>query len=111
MEHQCTAKAKSTGNRCGKSAIPGGTVCKTHGAGAPQVAAAAHRRILEQLVGPALTALRIIVNDETIQPAVRLAAARDILDRTGYKPATQVEVLTMDLVEREIVRLEQELAG
>ncbi len=105
-----TAKAKSTQSRCGNPPIPGGTTCRIHGAAAPQVKAAAARRILEELVGPALTQLTDLLVDPDTPPAVRLAAVRDILDRTGYKPATRVEVLTIGIVEAEIARLEAELA-
>lgn len=38
---QCTAKAKTTGKRCGRSAIVGGTVCRIHGGSVPKVAALA----------------------------------------------------------------------
>ena len=108
MGRRCTAKAKSTGDQCKNAPIHGATVCKYHGAGAPQVKAAAARRVLEELVDPALVALRDIVNDRTILEAVRLAAAKDILDRTGYRPPTQVEVSTISVVEAEIARREAE---
>ena len=108
MGRRCTAKAKSTEHQCKNAPIHGATVCRYHGAGAPQVKAAAARRVLEELVDPALIALRDIVNDRTIPEAVRLAAAKDILDRTGYRPPTQVEVLTISVVEAEIARREAE---
>ena len=63
---------------------------------------------MEELVDPALVALRDIVNDRMIPEAVRLAAAKDILDRTGYKPPTQVEVLTISVEEAKIARREAE---
>lgn len=44
---QCVATAKSSGKPCSKPAIPGGTVCRYHGGAAPQVRAAAARRIAE----------------------------------------------------------------
>lgn len=105
----CHATAKSTGKRCGKAPIPGAKVCRFHGGAAPQVKAASARRVLEALVGPALVALRDIVQDVAAPESVRLAAAKDILDRTGYKPPVQVEVLTISFVEQEIARLEAEL--
>jgi hypothetical protein len=43
---RCTGTAKSTGERCTQPAIPGGTVCRYHGGGAPQVKAAAEQRLL-----------------------------------------------------------------
>ncbi len=107
---QCTATNRQ-GGRCKNPAIQGGNVCRFHGGKAPQVERAAGRRVLEALVGPALVVLKSIVDDETLEPRVRLAAARDILDRTGYAPAKQVEVITMGAVEAEIARLEAELAA
>lgn len=41
----CKARAKSTGQRCTKKAIEGATVCRVHGGAAPQVRAAAAKRI------------------------------------------------------------------
>ncbi len=106
----CSAKSKSTGVRCGNPPLVGGSVCRIHGGGAPQVKEAAARRVLEALVAPALIQLRRIVDDPSVVDPVKLAAVRDILDRTGYKPPTQVEVVTMDAVEKAISELEQELA-
>lgn len=55
---RCQARAKQTGKQCGRSPIPGGTVCKIHGGGAPQVRAKALERLktardmaLESLIG------------------------------------------------------------
>lgn len=42
---RCVASSKQTGNRCSKTAIPGGTVCRFHGGAAPQVRQAALNRI------------------------------------------------------------------
>lgn len=47
--HRCTATAKSTGERCKQAALPGAKVCRFHGAGAPQVRAAAGRRHAQAL--------------------------------------------------------------
>ena len=41
----CVARAKSTGHRCQRSPIQGATVCYVHGGMAPQVRAAAARRV------------------------------------------------------------------
>jgi hypothetical protein len=41
---RCTARAKSTGKRCGNYAIGGAPTCRLHGGKAPQVQAAAKRR-------------------------------------------------------------------
>ena len=83
----------------------GGNVCRMHGGAIPAVKAQSARQLLDQLVGPALAKLKSIVEDDQTPDAVRLAAIRDILDRTGYKPPTQVEVITRDSLEREYERL------
>lgn len=47
MDNQCTATAKSTGERCQRPAIKGGTVCYQHGGAAPQVQKKAQERLDE----------------------------------------------------------------
>lgn len=42
---QCTATAKSSGRQCAQPAVPGAVVCRVHGGSAPQVKAAAQRRV------------------------------------------------------------------
>ena len=42
---QCTARTSTTGARCRKAPVKGATVCASHGGNAPQVRAAAARRI------------------------------------------------------------------
>jgi len=106
---KCSAK-RTDGNPCKAPAIRGATVCRVHGGSAPQVKKAAARRVLEALVAPALIQLRKIVEDENTPTAVRLAAVRDILDRTGFASVKQVEVFSLDMVDAEIQRLESELA-
>lgn len=44
---RCTATSKRSGERCGRAAITGGTVCAFHGGKASQVVAAARRRNVE----------------------------------------------------------------
>jgi hypothetical protein len=44
-DRQCTAKSKTSGNRCRRYAIPGGNVCAVHGGSAGHVRAAAARRL------------------------------------------------------------------
>lgn len=43
----CSATSTTTGERCGRAPAPGSDVCKRHGAAAPQVKAAAARRVAE----------------------------------------------------------------
>lgn len=46
MALRCSATSKRTGNPCGHWATGGATVCKWHGGAAPQVLAAAERRLV-----------------------------------------------------------------
>lgn len=46
-ERRCTAKAKSTGNRCKRPAVPGTVVCLKHGGAAPHVQASGQARLRE----------------------------------------------------------------
>jgi hypothetical protein len=80
MLTMCRAHSQRTGEACKKTAIPGGTVCRYHGGGAKQVQNAARER-LAALVMPALGALSELVKQRKV-PAVRLGAARDVLDRS-----------------------------
>ena len=100
---QCRATNRQ-GNQCGRAAIIGGHVCNLHGGKTP-IAITNARARLDALVDPALTKLAALVNDDTTPDAVKLAAIRDILDRTGYKPPTQIEVISRDSLEREYERL------
>lgn len=47
MENQCTATAKSTGERCQRPAIKGANVCYQHGGAAEQVQKKAQERLDE----------------------------------------------------------------
>jgi hypothetical protein len=52
---QCQAIVASTGEQCKKMAIAGGTVCRSHGGGAPQVKAAAARNVVKESLFAELT--------------------------------------------------------
>lgn len=56
-----------------------------HGGAAPQVKEAARLRILE-LVNPALATLGRALRQKGKPDAQAIAAAKDILDRAGFKP-------------------------
>jgi len=90
---QCTAK-RSNGTPCNRRAIEGGKVCYVHGGAAPQVKKAARERIAE-MVDPALGVLYKAMKMKAKGSPAPLAvvAARDILDRAGYK-ATDKLVLS-----------------
>jgi len=93
---QCTARKTFTHEPCRAYAIKGGEVCVYHGGKAPQVREAANKR-LRILADDALEVLRQIVTDDTLDPRVRLAAAKDILDRLGVMEPAQLEVTTVTL--------------
>ena len=89
---QCTAKAKSTGNRCARRPIAGGTVCSVHGGAAFQVKRAAKLRLLD-LVDPALGELYRILHrmpGQEITAAHSIQAARTVLEHT--KDADQLNI-------------------
>ena len=85
---RCSARSKQAGRRCKRAPIPGGTVCRMHGGAAPQVQQAARVR-LAALVEPAIAQLERLLNSE--HAAVSLGAAKDVLDRSGFKGPEKVE--------------------
>ena len=106
---RCTAHSRS-GEQCKQTPIAGGTVCRYHGGGAPQVRRKAALRLLE-LIDPAIATLaREMVQAD--RSADRQRAANSILDRAGMPRS--VTTPTSDaardlLVERlKILRSEQE---
>ncbi len=88
----CIAKRRS-GEPCKRSAIVGGRVCFNHGGGAPQVRKAARER-LAAMVDPALDVLlKAMKMRSKGQPQpLAVVAARDILDRAGYKATDKVVI-------------------
>ncbi len=64
-------------------------VCHMHGGKSPQALAKAEDR-LRSLVHPAISRLAQLI-DSAESDAVKLAAVRDVLDRTGYKPQEKVQ--------------------
>lgn len=88
---QCTATAKSTGERCKRSAIKGGNVCQVHGGSASQVKEKAKER-LRKAVMPAIAELIDMVEDAE-KESVKIKAIENVLDRAGY-PKTKRQELT-----------------
>ncbi len=87
---KCKART-SKGKPCQRPPIVGGTVCWHHGGAASQVQRNAKERLLEK-VPAMLKMLHQLASDETVPPAVRLAAIRDWLDRAGVNAKTEVEI-------------------
>jgi hypothetical protein len=69
---RCSATSKRTGQRCGLARIPGTTVCAKHGGAAPQVRAAAARRVAEQKVRAIAMKLDVGPQDVSTDPVALL---------------------------------------
>jgi hypothetical protein len=94
---RCKATNRA-GMQCGSKPIRGGTVCRMHGGGAPQVKAKAMERLMA-LQNPAIDRLAKLIDQEEF-PTVAYAASRDILDRTIGKPGENLNVkVTLSLEE------------
>lgn len=88
LEGKCKATNRQ-GRRCGKYAIPGGTVCRMHGGAAPQVKNAAEAR-LRALEMPAIDRIAQLIDQKEF-PSVAYQASRDVLDRLRGRPTEHVE--------------------
>jgi hypothetical protein len=95
------AAHRSNGEPCRAHAIHGGRVCNVHGGRAPQVKLAAELRI-RALVDPSLDRIQRAIADDA-NPQLALAAARDILDRAGYKATEKVTTDGHQVIEVEYV--------
>lgn len=117
VDGRCTATSKSTGERCRRSAIPGGTVCRWHGGAAPQVRAKAAERLSERLKIPLNLAVKRLqkqldngdVDAKTVLDAVVKLAA--LIETLEGRPSSRTEIITPDAVEAEIARLEAQFAA
>jgi hypothetical protein len=58
---RCTATSKRTGEQCGRFVTGGGTVCKWHGGGAPQVRTSSARRLQATQATQILTRLGVTI--------------------------------------------------
>ena len=102
MTSQCTATARRTGQRCGRAAITGATVCYVHGGGAPAVKAAAARRVAEAKAAAQVTRLGARTD---ISPADALL---DLVHWTAGEVAywrTQVEALDREALTWGVTRI------
>jgi len=94
---QCTATAKTTGNRCQNASMKGTNVCRMHGGQAPQVQKKAQER-LDDMADSVTEEMQEKVMDlaelyENSPPEDKPQIARElrqlwklILDRTGHGP-------------------------
>lgn len=85
----------SSGAPCKKWAIQGGFVCNTHGGSAPQVRAAANRRLMA--LAPRAVQVLADLLEHSESDIVRLRAATELLDR-GIGKAVDV---TLDITPQE----------
>jgi hypothetical protein len=95
-KRQCEAKSVFSQERCKKRAIRGSNVCGTHGGQAPRAKQNAKLR-LAMLVDPAIDVMMRLLKPKPgrgnqVKAEVRLAAARDILDRNGFKSRDEVVI-------------------
>ena len=103
-ERQCTATAKSTGERCKRAAIKGGEVCPMHGGSAPQVKKKAQDR-LDEMADSVTANVQADIEDlqeeydNTDDPEEKLAIVGEmrkllklVLDRTGHGPSEKREI-------------------
>lgn len=87
---RCTAR-KRNGEPCKAMAARGANVCRVHGGSAPQVKAAAKRR-LDQAADVLVQRLLGFALDGHAPDAVALAAIRDALDRAGLGAKQALEI-------------------
>lgn len=105
---QCTATAKSTGERCQQPAIDGGNVCRFHGGSTQHIKESAEAR-LERLARELLAELEPRIKDlleqydqaETVDEKVKThrelrQAVTDVLDRTDHGPTETREMTGED---------------
>lgn len=107
-ERQCTATAKSTGERCQRAAIKGGDVCHVHGGAAEQVQEKAQER-LDAMADKTTATIQSQIDDleaeykaadDAEQKLDIMSEMRRlwkiILDRTGHGPTSRREVTGPD---------------
>ena len=102
-DRQCTATAKSTGERCQRAAVKGGDVCHVHGGAAEQVQRKAQER-LDRMADSVTGEMADHVDDlldeyDRAPPEEKVEIMRElrklwklILDRTGHGPSEKREV-------------------
>ena len=101
---KCSAHSQS-GKPCENFSMTGQAVCGTHGGRSPQAMAKAQRMIelaelkLRGLAPVAVSELSSLVTSASSE-AVRLAAARDLVDRSVGKAVEKVQVAAQIVVHR-----------
>lgn len=90
MTARCTATSKQRGEQCKQPAIHGGTVCRFHGGAAPQVIAAAERRLEELKPKAVLTIDRLMDREE--YPTVQFQASKAVIDWVDGKARESMDM-------------------
>jgi len=102
---KCTTHSTRTKQLCERWAMKGQTVCMTHGGKTPQALARAEQMVelaelkLHGLVVLGAETLEDLVANATSE-AVRLAAARDLVDRSVGKATERIHVAAAIAVRR-----------
>jgi len=97
---RCHAHTKSTGALCKYPAVPGATVCRHHGGGAPQVREKASAYLMG-LAYPAAVKMGELINHRN--GMIALAASKDVMDRVIGKAVQPVESDGRTIIEIEFV--------
>jgi len=103
-DERCSAKSKTSGDRCGKRALFAQRVCRTHGGKAPQAINAARNRLsfaadeaaraLTEMSGPVMEGEKCAmcgrgqIRDENVRTKASIA----VLDRVGIGSSSKVTV-------------------
>ena len=107
MDNQCTAQAKSTGERCQRRAIKGSNVCYVHGGAASQVKEKAQERLdrmADDITSDAaemIDDLAELYDEADAEEKVKIMAElrknwKLVLDRTGHGPTEKKELTGED---------------
>lgn len=113
-KRRCTAKAKGSGNQCRRYAIAGGNVCRNHGGNAPQVKAAAERRLAaEKLKADSSAALAWLGEKAVTDPLDELGRlateSRSLTTALGQRVNALRSLAEYDLKETPHIKAEIEL--
>lgn len=99
---KCSAKKRRTGEPCQRWALAGMTVCQVHGGNLPSVKErskamleAARLQLMDSVPDAISVVYGLAMNEDT-PDAVRLASARDLLDRAGVKGGQDININISD---------------
>jgi hypothetical protein len=96
MAARCSAKAKTSGARCRRQAVSGGTVCVVRGGAAEQIGrvrcSARSKSSGEQCQRPAIPAGTVCVMHGGAAPQVAAAARRRLLDAFARRSLWEIGV-------------------